>query len=419
MTHTCLIVIPVEFYKTSDGLAWCESAFALHLKELIDKVYDPGTKLHIVCPSMSELKFMDSKPSMLSLDENVDGIKVSLRHPSHAGRLIYNIRWLIPNVFVLRALIKQENVAVHSGPSSNPLMLFEFVSIIFAVLYKRPSLFVVDIDERDSAHMDFVNGALSKKSYYLRKYFYDPFFSYQIKYAVKNCNLVMLKGRELKLDYGPDQQNVKDFLDVAFTQDDLISHTELTRKTKAFVSGTLRLIYFGRLVRYKGVLDMIDSVVESRKRFNSCIELTIVGDGDDKPAISNAIERNGAGEFIFLKEAVAYGPGLFDLIDKHDALLAAPQRQDTPRSIFDAMARGLGTIAYDTYYYKDLAISNAVLLSPWKDISKLAQTIHKFAIDLDARRRVANSAFYFAKSNTQDVWLEKRKNWVKEFLGSS
>ena len=416
MKQKQLIVIPVEFYQTPDGLAWCESAFALHLKELRNRVYGQHSILHIVGTRMSDSKFEDTRRSLLPLDEHLDKIIVTLRHPSDTGRLAYIFRWIIPNTLALRKIIKDEDVAVHSGPSSNPLLLFEYIAILFAVRFKRPCEFLVDIDERESAHMDYKTGALSTKSYILRKYFYDPFFSSQISYAVKHCSLVLLKGGKLKHDYGAGKEHVKDFLDAAFNEDILITDSELHKKTDSFVSGIIKLVYFGRLVRYKGLLDMIKSVVLSRKQYNTSVELTIIGDGDQKRTIEYMINELDAESYVFVKDAVTYGPELFDEIDRHDALLATPQREDTPRNALDAMARGLGIIAYDTYYYRDLSTSNAVLLSPWNDIPELARTINDFALDSDTRRRVARSALLFAKNNTQDIWLDKRKNWIRDFL---
>ena len=411
-----LIVVPVEFYKSGGDNWLCEGAFVQHLKDMKKFVLGENTHLHIVGTSMPEHRYQSIKGSLMPISVNSDGIQVTLAHPSNTGRIAYNLNWLVPNYRTLRRIIAGQPTIVHSGPSTNVFRLFEFLSVILAKRFKCPSVFVVDIDESSSARMDYLSGNLSWKSFCLRKYFYDPAFSAQIKYAVRNCNLVMLKSRNLVEKYGGNRKNVKNFLDVAIDKSHVISQQQVDRKLRNMQDGRIRLVYFGRLTRYKGILDMVQVVYKANQERTISVDLTIIGDGEQEAEIREKVFSLSAEKFIHLKKSLKYGDPLFSDLDRYDFLIATPQTQDTPRNVFDAMGRGIGTIAYDTYYYKDLVNTGAVVVSPWRNIDSMVDSIDRLANDIALRQNVVRQSVRFALQNTQDIWLQKRKSWLEQFV---
>ena len=95
-------------------------------------------------------------------------------------------------------------------------------------------------------------------------------------------------------------------------------------------------------------------------------------------------------------------------------MLAAPLIEDTPRAAFDAMARGLPILAYDTSYFRDLAESGAVDLATWPEPSSLAQRLECLAIDRARLAKLAENGLSFAALNTQQFWLNLRVKWTLE-----
>ena len=308
----------------------------------------------------------------------------------------------------------QNSSVVHSGPSVDPLRPFEIIAIWLAIKNKKISIFVVDIDERESAIMDYRRGRISLKSYLLCKYIYEPFVDRQIKYAVKNCDLVLLKGQQMVDDYGNKKPHVKAFYDTAFSSNNIISKDLLESKIALIGKKTLRLVYFGRLTEYKGILDMIRAVNIARNEI--AVEFTIIGDGEQIEELKMYVEQTGAKKYIQFIPQQPYGPILFNLLFEHDILLATPQRQDTPRSVFDAMINGVITIAYDTYYYKDLERTDAVIVSPWLDVDAIAKSIIFIGKNPTIHKRMVRSAVDFASVNTQEQWLAKRQKWLRKCL---
>ena len=74
--------------------------------------------------------------------------------------------------------------------------------------------------------------------------------------------------------------------------------------------------------------------------------------------------------------------------------------------------------AYDTDYYLTLAqFGNMVKTSPWLNVEAMAETIANFANNPTALTNAQIDARKFAEENTQEIWLEKRLKWTKEFCG--
>lgn len=413
-----LIIVPVEFYPVEDGGAACESAFVDHLRILATRVGEHADRLHLVVPRMSDVAYEQRKSYLKVVDEARDGIRVSCIFPADTGRIEYLWKQAVPVYRQLVPLVKNAAV-VHSGPSNDVFRPFEILSILLAKRFGRPSVFVVDIDERDSARMAYRTGKLSRKSLLLDKFLYSPFMDWQMKFAVRNCNLLMLKGQAMVDDYGRGAAHVKNFLDTAHPADAVIDDAKLeTKVARKRGPGPLRLVYFGRLTEYKGILDMIRAAAIARQRHASKCELTIIGGGEQKDELARAIVEQGASEFTELKDALPYGPQLFDELYTHDVLLAAPQRQDTPRSVFDAMSNGLLTLGYDTYYYSDLGRTGAVTTVPWLDVDAMAAEIAALEGDAERCALMTRAGVKFARDNTQEAWLERREGWLRDALST-
>jgi glycosyltransferase involved in cell wall biosynthesis len=106
---------------------------------------------------------------------------------------------------------------------------------------------------------------------------------------------------------------------------------------------------------------------------------------------------------------------VFDLLYQCHVLLAAPLSQDTPRSALDAMASGQAVLAYDTYYYRELVTAGAaVVIVPWLDIEAMARSIADLSQDRERLAGLLRNGVEFARSNTQEVWLDRRVRWTQE-----
>jgi glycosyltransferase involved in cell wall biosynthesis len=289
----------------------------------------------------------------------------------------------------------------------------EFASLLFGTLSGRKTIFIVDIDYRNSARMSYLTGAWSRKSYLVCKYVYDSARALQIWIAVRYYSLVMLKGRKMAADFGKGRTNVKDFLDAAHSEANLIPGDALAHKLAALRNpeAPLRLTYFGRITAYKGIDACIRAVALARQA-GAHLTFDIIGGGEQSQLCHDLVRQLDAGEYVTFHGPMPFGPEFFRLLYGYHLLLAAPLREDTPRSALDAMAAGIPYLAYDTYYYNQLLESGAGVVVPWRDEQAMANELVRLARDREAVASMSQSAVAFAKKNTQEIWLDRRFEWT-------
>ena len=410
-----LMVLPVEFFRVSDNTVATESAFRDHLRLLRESLPNHITKLTIAAPSMAASVYESRGAYLSEINESDEQTYYVPLDPALCGRLAYWLRYLSANILTIWRQVGQASV-VHAGPS----LIYrprEILAIIFAVLRRKKSIFVVDIDWRRSAWMRWKTGGLSFKSYAIAKVLYNPAMSLQVHLASRLCSLVLLKGQKLVDDYGRSRVNVKNILDAAHSDSHVISAEVLESKVDGLKSeGPLRLVYFGRLTGYKGIDHMIDIVASINSRNGPKVSLDIIGTGEDLAQLQQRARKAKVEDVVSFHAPISFGPELFEKLREYDLLLAAPLAADTPRNALDAMAAGLPVLAYDTDYYVDLGrASGAVGVVPWLDDDAYAAALMDLHHDRQRLADMTRSAVRFARSNTQEIWLETRAAWTREF----
>lgn len=414
------MVLPVVFYRIDDNTIACESAFVRHLQSLSPKTREWGEKLVVISPVMSAASYEQNKNHLATITCDKECIDHIAAFSADTGRYTYPLLLPFKIIPLIWKAVKLANV-VHTGPSDDIFRPFEIIALISAVIQKKKSIFVKDIDHHASVGMLYKQKKLSKKSYILRKYIYDRYMHLQMLFAAKYCNLLLLKGQSMTDIYGKGQDHVKNFYDTAHDLSFVLDEQELNQKLSLVESGAqeIKLVYFGRIIEYKGIRDMILTT----KRINeivtdtdTTVSLTIIGAGEQIPELTSFIQEHKLTYLVTFVDAIEYGKKLFSKLATYDFLLATPWREDTPRSVFDSMACGLPIIAYDTYYYKDLEKTGAVKTVPWLSIDEMADCIIKLKKDFHTQEEMIKNGVQFAKENTQDIWLEKRHKWQQTFL---
>ncbi len=303
---------------------------------------------------------------------------------------------------------------VHSGLSSDLARPLGFVATLAAVIQNKPATFVVDIDFRESARMNYRTKRWSLKSYLLCRHVYDPLRVAQIRFAIRHCSLVLLKSRRMVEAFGGGESHVKDFLDAAHSEEHVIGADDIRRREARLDrrDEPLRLVYFGRLVGYKGVDRAIVALSMARRRSGRDFTLDVIGAGEEEPNLRRLAGSLGLATRVAFRGAIPYGPVLFDALCRADLAVATPLAEDTPRSAIDAFAAGIPIVAFDLSYYRDLARGGAVLVAPWLDVRAVAEGILELDEERDRLKTMIRSAVEFARRNTQEIWLERRVAWT-------
>jgi glycosyltransferase involved in cell wall biosynthesis len=157
-------------------------------------------------------------------------------------------------------------------------------------------------------------------------------------------------------------------------------------------SGPLKLLFVGRLVREKGVLDLCAAV----QRVTQDVVVAIAG---GQPSS----ERNGVADLVAqaanapeTRGRIALfghvtGDVLRDLIAEHDAVVLPSYREGLPRSVIEALAAGRPAIVTDIRGCRELVTDGVNgLIVPAGDLPALTAAIDRLAV-LDADRFAAMS----------------------------
>jgi glycosyltransferase involved in cell wall biosynthesis len=413
-----LIVVPVASYRTGPQHFAVEGPFLEHLILLKEKLGELGKNMVLVAPNMSQQSYEARKQGMIVIDEVQQGIRFCAIFPQDLS--VANYWKCLPGIFVeLKKEIRNAAV-VHAGPSAL-YYPFEFLTLVIGRYMGKITISITDIDQRETARMNLRTGKWSRKQYLVTRLLHDPWRHLQHLIAAKYFSLVMLKGNEMVQRYGKNRTNVKYILDAAFSQSHVIDAARAQEKIAVLSNSAnpVELIYFGRLVEYKGIEHMLHAVHFALNE-GANVRLHIIGDGPQRKEIEQSADRLDLGKALVMHGEISFGAALFSKLYAMHVLLAAPLSQDTPRSALDAMASGQSIIAYDTYYYRELAEQGTpISLIPWLDKEAMGRKIVELAADRHNLIVNVSRAIQFASKNIQEIWLERRVDWIRALSISS
>jgi glycosyltransferase involved in cell wall biosynthesis len=412
-TTDYLMVLPVPHFRVGHRRVAVESAFAEHLRMMRRKIGDAGDTLVVASPSMRAEAYESRKQGLSIIDEEKGTISFCTLYSEDAIHSpLDKIRHFYPVMRTVYTISKQ-SFCIHSGLSWSVWLPFEFASILIGTVLGRRTVFVVDIDFRNSAFMSYKTGDWSWKSYLLCRLIYDNVRSLQLRIAARYCSLVMLKGRKLVADFGGGRSNVKYILDAAHSENNVIDARLLEKKVRDIRdrSQPVRLTYFGRLTAYKGI-DRCLRAVATAKHSGANVQLDIIGSGEQLDALRRLTIECHADSYVRFYGSLLFNQEFFGLLYQYHLLLAAPLREDTPRSALDAMAAGIPYLAFDTYYYRELLESEAGRTVPWPDVNAMAQVIVNLERNREELVSMVEHSVEYARANTQEIWLERRFTWT-------
>ena len=329
-----LMVLPVAAYRVDESNFEVESAFAEHLRLLRSRLGDLAQELVIAAPEMSEQERAHCG-SVARINETDEGIIFRPMFAQDSNTVEYFCA-LPETVRRLKAEVAQAEI-IH-GALSPLLRPFEIFGVALGRWLGKKTISVTDIDHRNSAWMNYQTGRWTLRQYVTTRLFHDTWTHAQLAVAARTFDLVLLKGNRMVEDYGAGRSNVRFILDAAHSQEHLIPLDRLLRKQESCKPGQpLRLCYFGRLVEYKGLRDMLRAIAAA-KRQGAQLHFTIIGAGVQEPELYAQVSELDLTAEVSFKGSIKFGPELFDeLYDAH-VLLAAPLREDTPRSALDGCA---------------------------------------------------------------------------------
>lgn len=414
-----LMVVPVPLHDVSPTRFAGEGAFCAHLQQLKRLLGPAIRRLTVASPVMPAAQYERSRHQLGEVDLERDGIEHRPLFPDDARGPSFWRRFGAV-LSTLHDEVRRCDV-LHTGISVNIYRPFEFPALVLGALLGKKTITIDDIDRRQQAWMFYKSGRWSLKQYLVTRCLHDSLRSLQLHAAARLSSVMLLKGRALCADYGRGRENVRYFLNAAFSSQDVIPREDLARKVAALGDDArpLELCYFGRLTERKGVDQCLRALAIARSRGATRWRFHVIGEGEEEKALRQLARSLGLDDHVVFHGAVRFGPALFERLRPLHVLLAAPMAEDTPRSALDAMASGLSLLAFDTYYYRELTESGAVDVVLWPSIEDLAEKIVRLCADKRVLIERARAAVEFARANTQEVWLGRRVAWTREVMAGA
>jgi len=185
--------------------------------------------------------------------------------------------------------------------------------------------------------------------------------------------------------------NVMIFFDNRVPRREVIDEASLEIKLNALREDRpLRLVFGGRLIAMKGVLDL-PRFAQALKRRGVPFTLDIYGRGTLEAALEREIAERGLSEEVRLKGVVDFRREWVPLLKQTTDLFVCCHPQGDPSSTYpEVMSCGVPIAGYDNEAFKGIVQHAASgWLSPTGDVEHLAQTVARLA---GARGELADAA---------------------------
>ncbi len=414
-----LIVLMTAGRRLSSTTFSTESPLADHLRAMKKMLEPRFDEMVVAMPSLSEEQYQQRSAQMSVIDEEKDGIRFE---PTFSAEVPTStiLRELPATAAKLARVVRQAD-AVHSHPDYSFWRPAMGLASLFAVAMRKKLIAITDMDNRGDAAINHKLGIWSTKSYLICKFVYDPIRDLQQRAYVKMADLVLFKEPQQVEHYGRGAAHVRMFLDPNFHLSQVASEETIASKVRELSdpAAPLRLLYFGRLVAYKGVHKMIEAVAIAKSR-GAHLTFDIMGAGEEEGRLRDLVKQNGLGETVGWIEPRPYGESFFEELRRRHLLLACPLGADTPRSTWDALASGVPLLAFDTPFNRGMGeYTGAVDVVPWPDVEQLASRLVEIAAHKEQLIPQVRRAVRAARDNTGDEWLRRRAAWVEELFGGA
>lgn len=231
---------------------------------------------------------------------------------------------------------------------------------------------------------------------------------------LRNTSLVVT-GSILLNKYKKYTNNIYNFIDSRFSETD-IPNPEYLKILKDKNNNCTKIIYVGKLEKNKGIFDLIKII----KFFPKNVELSIVGDGEDKNTLVRLITKYKVDKIVKLYGFIPPGELLFQKLKESDVFLFPSYSEGLPQVILEAMVCGCFVISSDVGSISSVIVnqSNGVLCRP----GMINQFV--FALNEFINNKYRNSEYIIfsneiVKLYTQEKQLLIFKQLLTEILNKS
>lgn len=187
----------------------------------------------------------------------------------------------------------------------------------------------------------------------------------------------------------------------------LVSRSQLAARSRTTVHDPLRLLWVGQLRPVKGLLHLLQALrclCDEGQR----MDLRLVGDGEQRDALSAAVTEMGLDGMVRLAGYVAPGPALDAEYEEADVFVLPSLSEGIPKVLFEAMARAMPVVATKVGGVPDVVCDGENgLLVPAGDARALARALSRIGSDQDLRGHLSRGALGYAQEHTAAAEVER------------
>ena len=311
----------------------------------------------------------------------------------------------IDNFQTIRYLIKKSTI-VHTGVVGWPLPDGYYV-IPISIFYKKKV--VVVLESGDWSVPTIATAGMGRA-------FAAHVKRWWTRLLLNRCSLVVSTNAGYLKQLHLSRRVPKEVIPASWISEKYIIPSELLDSRK--IAGVFRLAFFGRLVKEKGVLVLIDAIQKLAQSSKSVI-LDVYGSGEMSEELNRVSEKLvDSSVRVNVMGVIDYGTKFFDAIDQYSAVVVPSITQEQPRIIYDVFARGGVVIASNTIGNSEVITDGITgFLFEQGDASALAEIIVSVASSEPFLEEIRKAARRVATNHTHQAMHRKRKELLIRYVG--
>lgn len=178
-------------------------------------------------------------------------------------------------------------------------------------------------------------------------------------------------------------------------------------------SKEINLLFTGRIDPAKGLFELVEATAALNKKYKRVV-LNIVGweDQQEKPVeskLNQTAEKLGIKENVIFHGRKKVGPELFSYYQNADVYVLPSYHEGFPRTIWEAMAKGLPVVATTVGGIPEFLESEKnCLLIPPRDVEAIVDNVELLIENPERRKSIVAGAY----ERVAEVTLEKQTNKI-------
>jgi len=192
----------------------------------------------------------------------------------------------------------------------------------------------------------------------------------------------------------------------SIVNDRLVEERIRTISRKHDSKGPWRICYAGSMANLMKAPDVLIDAVAECIGGGINLELVMLGDGQFRASLEHRAQKLGIGDSVKFLGRLPSGQPVYEQLDKADLYVMPSRQEGLPRSVIEAMARGLPCVTSNVGGFPEL-VESQYMVKP-DDVSGLAETIAKTISNAEEMKRLVRRGVEIALKYRSDI-LQKRR----------